>query len=101
MLSPETQNDLKRNVIVKAYQMYSDLPESAIPTIESTVESPLLYNYRTKITPHFERAPKSAKQSDAADGVQPDWLKIGFNVANKNHTLDIEVRLFARLSASY
>ncbi|KAF5312628.1 hypothetical protein D9619_003724 [Psilocybe cf. subviscida] len=90
MLSPETQNDLKRNVIVKAYKMYSDLPESSIPTIESTVESPLLYNYRTKITPHFERAPKSAKQSDAVEGIQPDWLKIGFNVANKNHTLDIE-----------
>ncbi|PPQ67010.1 hypothetical protein CVT24_011304 [Panaeolus cyanescens] len=90
MLSSETQLDLKRDVIVKAYKIYSKLPESSIPTIESTVESPLLYNYRTKLTPHFERAPKYAKKSDNEGGKQPDWLKIGFNVLNVNKTMDIE-----------
>ncbi|KAF9042104.1 S-adenosyl-L-methionine-dependent methyltransferase [Panaeolus papilionaceus] len=90
MLSSETQLDLKRNVIVKAYKTYSNLPESSIPTIESTVESPLLYNYRTKLTPHFERAPKYAKKADNEGGKQPDWLKIGFNVLNVNMTMDIE-----------
>ncbi|KAF9561520.1 S-adenosyl-L-methionine-dependent methyltransferase [Agrocybe pediades] len=90
MLSGETQLDLKRNVIVKAFKTYSQLPESAIPPIESTVESPLVYAYRTKITPHFERPPKYAKKEDVKDGEQPPWLKIGFNVTNSNSTLDIE-----------
>ncbi|KAF8959827.1 S-adenosyl-L-methionine-dependent methyltransferase [Flammula alnicola] len=91
MLSGETQLDLKRDVIVKAYKTYSSLPESSIPPIEATVESPLVYNYRTKITPHFERPPKSAKKEDVPCGQQPSWLKIGFNVANSNSTLDIEL----------
>ncbi len=70
------------------------LPESSVPPIESTVESPLVYAYRTKITPHFERPPKYAKKDDAKDGEHPSWLKIGFNITNSNSTLDIEVRSF-------
>ncbi|KAF9475342.1 S-adenosyl-L-methionine-dependent methyltransferase [Pholiota conissans] len=90
MLTSEKQLDLKRDVIVKAYKMYSSLPESSIPEIESTVESPLLYNYRTKITPHFERPPKSARGEALVPGEQPSWLQIGFNVANNKSTIDIE-----------
>jgi len=92
MLSGETQLELKRDVIVKAYKTYSKLPESSIPPIEPTVESPLVYAYRTKITPHFERPPKYLKPQDEVPGVHPSWLKIGFNVANSNATMDIEVR---------
>src|SRR4051794_6478643 len=69
-----------------------ELPESSIPPIEPTVESPLVYAYRTKITPHFERPPKYLKPQDEVPGVHPSWLKIGFNVANSNATMDIEVR---------
>ncbi|KAJ3508547.1 hypothetical protein NLJ89_g5697 [Agrocybe chaxingu] len=108
MLSGETQLELKRDAIVRAYKTYSGaplpftictlvltcnaggLPESAVPTVESTIESPLVYAYRTKITPHFERPPKYAKKQDVAGGSQPPWLKIGFNVANSNSTMDIE-----------
>jgi tRNA (uracil-5-)-methyltransferase len=68
------------------------LPQSSVPPIESTVESLLVYAYRTKITPHFERPPKYATKEDAKDGEQPSWLRIGFNVTNSNATLDIEVR---------
>jgi tRNA (uracil-5-)-methyltransferase len=108
MLSSEKQLDLKRDVIVKAYKTYSctwismptrtilispcaALPESSIPVIETTVESPLLYNYRTKITPHFERPPKGTKPKDVVPGEQPSWLQIGFNMANNKSTIDIEV----------
>ena len=68
-----------------------ELPETAIPEIQSTIESPLVYAYRTKITPHFERPPKWAKKDEVKPGEQPPWLKIGFNVTNTNSTMDIEV----------
>ncbi|PPQ83844.1 hypothetical protein CVT25_000903 [Psilocybe cyanescens] len=90
MVSGENQLSLKRDVIVKAYKTYSQLQPTVIPPIEPTVESPLVYAYRTKITPHFERPPKHAKKEDVASGAQPPWLKIGFNLTNSNSTLDIE-----------
>lgn len=66
------------------------------------MESPLVYAYRTKITPHFERPPKWAKKDEVKPGEQPPWLKIGFNMTNSNSTLDIEVcqLLFSRPSTS-
>ena len=108
MLTDEKQLELKREVIVKAYQTYScrfsvvsaenlnnalptALPASSIPPIENTVQSPLLYNYRTKITPHFERPLKAARSEIIPSGEQPSWLKIGFNQANNKLTIDIEV----------
>jgi len=78
--------------------MLAELPESSIPPIEPTVESPLVYAYRTKITPHFERPPKRLNASDAVPGEHPSWLKIGFNAANNNLTMDIEVRSLNSLS---
>uniref|UniRef100_A0A8H8CR86 TRAM domain-containing protein n=1 Tax=Psilocybe cubensis TaxID=181762 RepID=A0A8H8CR86_PSICU len=90
MISGENQLRLKRDVIVKAYNTYSQMEPTLIPTIEPTVESPLVYAYRTKITPHFERPPKHVKPDDVAPGTQPPWLKIGFNLTNSNATLDIE-----------
>lgn len=108
MLSGETQLDLKRDVILKAYNTYSsmlfciprkvlltrkrvDLPESSIPTIGSTVESPLVYGYRTKLTPHFERPPKHVREQPLSSDEYPSWLRIGFNMTNRNMTMDIEV----------
>lgn len=69
------------------------LPKHSIPTIEEIVESPLVYGYRTKITPHFERPPKHIKLSDV-QSEYPNWLKIGFNVVHRNLTMDIEVSLY-------
>ncbi|KAF8870594.1 S-adenosyl-L-methionine-dependent methyltransferase [Gymnopilus junonius] len=90
MLSGETQLNLKRDVIIRAFKIYSKLPESSVPEIGSTVESPLVYAYRTKITPHFERPPKWAKKNEVKPGEQPPWLKIGFNMTSSNSTMDIE-----------
>lgn len=108
MLSSEMQLELKKDVIVRAYETYSGrylvfgrmsssyfdtgLPKYSIPTIEEMVESPLVYGYRTKITPHFERPPKHIKPSDV-QSEYPNWLKIGFNVVHRNSTMDIEVSL--------
>ncbi|KAG6909583.1 hypothetical protein DXG01_016622 [Tephrocybe rancida] len=91
MLSYETQLDLKRDVVVKAYKNFSvDVAESNVPPILSTIRSPLQYEYRTKLTPHFEAPPKSAKKNQATLEGKPDWLKIGFNRAGTSKTMDIE-----------
>ncbi|KAF8061735.1 S-adenosyl-L-methionine-dependent methyltransferase [Lyophyllum atratum] len=90
MLSYETQLDLKRDVVVKAYRNFSDLPETSIPPILSTIGSPLEYGYRTKLTPHFEAPPKSARKHAAETEGKPDWLKIGFNRIGTSRTMDIE-----------
>ncbi|KAI0056764.1 S-adenosyl-L-methionine-dependent methyltransferase [Artomyces pyxidatus] len=91
MISYDTQLDLKRNVVVKAYQNYSDLPQSSIPPISSTIPSPLQYGYRTKITPHFDAPPKKLQKKGAIESEdKPDWLKIGFNQIGRRTVMDIE-----------
>ncbi|KAF5386601.1 hypothetical protein D9615_002019 [Tricholomella constricta] len=107
-LSYETQLDLKRDVVVKAYKNFSsvspffyqgypanprdeDLSDDAVPQILSTIGSPLEYGYRTKLTPHFEAPPKSARKAQPSDTEgKPDWLKIGFNRIGTSRTMDIE-----------
>ena len=109
-LSYDTQLDLKRNVIAKAYRNFSGttcraslvvyllnnralikgLSESScLPTIGTTIPSPLQYGYRTKITPHFKEPPKKARKPEGS--TKPDWLKIGFNINDTSQVLDIEV----------
>ena len=83
MLSDDRQLEIKRDVVIKAYNNFSDL---APPTVLPTVGSPKQYHYRTKITPHFEAAPKKPRSTNT------DWLKIGFNEIGKKSTVDIEVR---------
>ncbi|KIJ58937.1 hypothetical protein HYDPIDRAFT_118997, partial [Hydnomerulius pinastri MD-312] len=92
MLSYEDQLDIKRNVVIKAYQNFSDLPESVVPAALPTIGSPKQYHYRTKITPHFEAAPRKARleKGENPNSGKPDWLKIGFNEIGKRTVLDIE-----------
>lgn len=112
MLSYETQLDLKRSVVVRAYQLFSgksaraltillcgnilsDLPQGSVPTVLPTAPSPLQYGYRTKITPHFEapvKAPRRGKKPRPNVETQmPDTVPIGFNMSGKKDVLDIEV----------
>jgi tRNA (uracil-5-)-methyltransferase len=111
MLSYPVQLELKRTVVIKAFQNFSGdstrnlsllkmnqyflgLPESSLPPIHPTIASPLQYGYRTKITPHFEAPPKKFRRpNDASTHVKekPDWLKIGFNRIGQRHVMDIEV----------
>ncbi|KAG2753493.1 S-adenosyl-L-methionine-dependent methyltransferase [Suillus brevipes Sb2] len=94
MLSYDTQLGIKRNVVIKAYQNFSNLPKETIPDVLPTIASPLQYGYRTKITPHFEaptkRARKEAESGSASSTEKPSWLKIGFNEIGKRTVLDIE-----------
>lgn len=113
MLSYDKQLSLKRDVVVRAYQHFSgkpahvssmemtlmevsELPETSVPPILSTIPSPLQYGYRTKITPHFEAPPKifqkAAQASEESPASKPDWLNIGFNQIGTRHVMDIEVR---------
>lgn len=89
MLSYDTQLDLKRDVVVKAYRNYSKIPEPSMPQILSTIPSPLQYAYRTKLTPHFDAPPKSARKGPRSTE-KPDWLNIGFNRIGAQSTMDIE-----------
>nr|GAT58007.1 S-adenosyl-L-methionine-dependent methyltransferase [Mycena chlorophos] len=93
MLSYEKQLDLKRDVVVKAYEKFSDLPQSILPPIEMTLPSPLQYEYRTKITPHFEAPTKNQRNNPdnpKNDTDKPDWFKIGMNEAGSQRVVDIE-----------
>ncbi|KAJ7237562.1 tRNA methyltransferase [Mycena haematopus] len=93
MLSYENQLNLKRDVVVKAYKNFGDVPETAIPSIESTMPSPMQYNYRTKITPHFEAPTKKQRvdPNNPADKTeQPEWCNIGFNRVGTHKVMDIE-----------
>ncbi|KIY43934.1 S-adenosyl-L-methionine-dependent methyltransferase [Fistulina hepatica ATCC 64428] len=95
MLPYETQLKLKRDVVVKAYENYSDIPGVSLPTIGGTIPSPLQYGYRTKITPHFSPVPRQHRNTeqkfdpDSGDP-QPEWLKIGFNRVGMSSVMDIE-----------
>ncbi|KAF9491625.1 tRNA methyltransferase [Pleurotus eryngii] len=90
MVSYETQLGLKRDAVVKAFKNFSDLPESSLPEIGSTIGSPLQYGYRTKITPHFEAPRQSQRQPLDLAEPTPEWLKIGFNKVGTRTTMDIE-----------
>ncbi|KAH0838813.1 S-adenosyl-L-methionine-dependent methyltransferase [Lanmaoa asiatica] len=90
MLSYEEQLEIKRDVVIKAYQNFSNLPSSAVPTVLPTIGSPKQYHYRTKITPHFEAPPKKARADPPPAISKPDWLKIGFNEIGKKSVIDIE-----------
>lgn len=94
MLSYDTQLGIKRDVVIKAYENFSNLPKETIPDVLPTIASPLQYGYRTKITPHFEAPPKKARKeaesSSANSTDKPGWLKIGFNEIGKRTVLDIE-----------
>ncbi|KZT09047.1 S-adenosyl-L-methionine-dependent methyltransferase [Laetiporus sulphureus 93-53] len=94
MLSYETQLQLKRNAVVKAYENFSGLLPSSISEIPETIGSPLQYGYRTKITPHFDALPrklrKDTKHAFADSGAKPDWLRIGFNQIGTRQVMDIE-----------
>lgn len=81
----------KRTIVERAYQNFSNLPASAVPTVRDTCGSPLTYGYRTKLTPHFD-APQGARQA-RRKGERPVWDEvppIGFMLKGTRKTMDIE-----------
>lgn len=85
MLSYEEQLVHKKTILEKAYKNFSGLSPSAIPQISDTYGSPLEYNYRTKLTPHFDR-PKGSKGQRSFTEVPP----IGFAMKGRKKVMEIE-----------
>jgi len=91
MLPYKKQLEHKRTIVEKAYRNFSDLESSQVPPVGDTVESPLQYGYRTKLTPHFDGPPTGRK--DRRNGRKPQWPgapPVGFMQKNTRKTLDIE-----------
>ncbi|KAI6781746.1 putative tRNA (Uracil-5-)-methyltransferase [Emericellopsis cladophorae] len=91
MLDYPEQLKLKKRVLEKAYANFSNLPAELVPTMGDTIGSPLQYNYRTKLTPHFDGPPGMfrgrGKKSKAHFDSCPD---IGFMLKGTRRVMDIE-----------
>lgn len=59
-ISYQDQLELKKSVIENAYKFFATEIADQIPKISDTEPSPLQYQYRTKLTPHFN-VPHSVK----------------------------------------
>ncbi|KAG8910760.1 tRNA(m5U54)methyltransferase [Tulasnella sp. 418] len=105
MLSYDTQLDLKRKVVDKAYVNFSGLPEHLFPEALPTIASPKTYGYRTKITPHFDLPPelqskkrgnKSKSSTNGKDDsmdinmIDASTIPIGFGEKGRRRVIDIE-----------
>lgn len=89
------QLEHKRSIVERAYHNFSNLPASSVPTVGDTVGSPLIYGYRTKLTPHFDGPPIRRKELKTirSNGQKVDWAEvpnIGFMLKGTRKTMDIE-----------
>ncbi|KAK4189928.1 putative RNA methyltransferase [Podospora australis] len=91
MLDYAEQLRLKRNTVIKAYKNFSQLDPSLVPEVLETIGSPLQYNYRTKLTPHFD-GPKGniPRKGAAAQKPHTSCPPIGFTPKTSRNVLDIE-----------
>ncbi|KAF1996890.1 uracil-5--methyltransferase [Amniculicola lignicola CBS 123094] len=92
MLPYDFQLAHKKTIVEKAFKNFSNLPPELIPAIGDTIGSPLQYNYRTKLTPHFDGPPDS-RRSDGRNGIKRTFKElppIGFMKKGTRITIDIE-----------
>lgn len=104
-ISYDDQLTLKQSVVRKAFANFSTLDPSLIPSIGSTLPSPLQYAYRTKLTPHFQAPPASGKSGgrkgqwkgkgkgkvQGDEGEEKEWeISIGFEMRGRKRIVDIE-----------
>jgi tRNA (uracil-5-)-methyltransferase len=83
MLDYSEQLRLKKNIVIKAYKNFSQLPPELVPEVLDTMGSPLQYGYRTKLTPHFDgdiRGKRAMTERPA----------IGFTPKTTRKVIDIE-----------
>lgn len=93
MLDYNTQLKHKKTIVEKAYRNFSQLPPELIPFIGDTIGSPLQYEYRTKLTPHFDGPPGYVSKADKRNGARKYFKEvpnIGFMQKGLRTTLDIE-----------
>lgn len=72
----------KRTVVQDAFRNFSNVASELLPEVGTTIGSPLQYNYRTKITPHFDQPRKGFGEGE--------YPSIGFNEKGRRKVLDIE-----------
>ncbi|SNX87211.1 related to TRM2 - tRNA(m5U54)methyltransferase [Melanopsichium pennsylvanicum] len=99
MIPYEQQLDIKRGVVQRAFSRFSGLDESLVPEVLSTIPSPNQYNYRTKLTPHFElpyelrRGRRSGilNKAGTKSAEKPNYdVAIGFDCIGTKRVMDIE-----------
>ncbi|KAF2495922.1 S-adenosyl-L-methionine-dependent methyltransferase [Lophium mytilinum] len=92
MLPYQYQLAHKKTIVEKAYQQFSNLAPGFVPPVGETIGSPLQYEYRTKLTPHFD-GPPDARRSDGRNGIKRAFKEvppIGFMKKGTRITIDIE-----------
>ncbi len=103
MMDYARQLEIKRGVVERAFSRFSGLEPGLIPDVLPTIPSPSQYNYRTKLTPHFElpyelrRGRRSgirnnnANGNGASNGDKPEYdVPIGFDCIGTKRVMDIE-----------
>jgi tRNA (uracil-5-)-methyltransferase len=81
----------KKAVVENAYRFFSGMKPDQIPEIGSTLESPKQFEYRTKLTPHFDGMPgRSRKKLKPNEPVFKEVPPIGFMLKGTRKTIDIE-----------
>lgn len=96
-LEYDKQLELKRTTIQQAYKYFAPrlIEEGILPDIGSTFGSPLQFNYRTKLTPHFD-VPRKVKTLEAIPALgfgqkgRPAWRAEASRCGGKGSILDIE-----------
>lgn len=79
----------KRRTVELAYQRFSGLKGAQVPGVLPTIPSPQQWGYRTKITPHFDAAPRAVREGgeEALAAWEP---AVGFDRKGRPGVLDIE-----------
>ncbi|KAI9295282.1 S-adenosyl-L-methionine-dependent methyltransferase [Neoconidiobolus thromboides FSU 785] len=96
----ETQLELKENLLKRAF-LYGSRPLMELIHFDKPEESPLKFNYRTKLTPHFDK-PKSSTKEGSETKCNEVGLKadIGFNEKGRRKIMDIEDCILATPAVS-
>ncbi|PWN49197.1 S-adenosyl-L-methionine-dependent methyltransferase [Violaceomyces palustris] len=100
MLTYQDQLNIKKRVVENAFKHYSGLDASLIPAVMETMPSPKQYNYRTKLTPHFDLPQELRKrrgggrrkgnnQPSEKDAGEYEF-NIGFDCVGTKRVMDIE-----------
>ena len=100
MIDYAQQLKIKRGVVERAFARFSGLDPMSVPKVLPTIASPNQYNYRTKLTPHFElpyelrRGRRSGVRNNANDreaDEKPQYsVPIGFDCIGTKRVMDIE-----------
>lgn len=105
MIDYAQQLEIKRGVVERAFARFSGLDATLLPKVLPTIASPNQYNYRTKLTPHFElpyelrrgrrsgvrnNASGNGAEADAEAGKPQYSVPIGFDCIGTKRVMDIE-----------